>query len=223
MIYEEKKFGELEYLIAYPNNFNNEKKYPVLFHFHGAGTRNTSFEHLKTCLIFPTIDKHELEFIVVAPLCCRETWFDYFETLKGLVKEITEHKNADPDHFYIMGASMGGYATWQLAISIPEYFAAIVPVCGGGMYWDTGRLKNMGVWAFHGALDITVRPEESQKMVDGVNKRGGNAKLTIYPDVEHASWIDTYTNPEVYKWMLSYKKSDCNTSSDNFNNVAKYG
>ena len=220
MIYEKKIFCGLEYLVAYPNKYDSEKKYPLIFHFHGAGTRYTSFDQLKTCLIFPTIDELELDFIVVAPLCCRETWFDYFETLTGLVEEITTHKNADPDRFYVMGASMGGYATWQLAMSIPEYFAAIIPICGGGMYWDTMRLTEMGVWAFHGALDITVRPEESQKMVDGINKRGGNAKLTIYPDREHDSWTPTYSNPEVYEWLLSHKKKDKVVSEDYGNQKA---
>ena len=64
---------------------------------------------------------------------------------------------------------MGGYGTWQLAISMPEAFAAIVPICGGGMYWDAGRLKKVPVWAFHGDSDPTVFPEESVKMVNAVN------------------------------------------------------
>ena len=75
-----------------------------------------------------------------------------------------------------MGASMGGYGTWQLAMSMPKFFAAIVPICGGGMYWNAGRLINTPIWAFHGAKDPTVLCVESEKMVNHVNALGGKAK-----------------------------------------------
>ena len=68
----------------------------------------------------------------------------------------------DKSRVYVVGASMGGYATWQLAMSRPELFAAIIPICGGGMYWNAGRLIHMGVWVFHGEEDITVLPQESK-------------------------------------------------------------
>jgi predicted peptidase len=103
---------------------------------------------------------------------------------------------------------MGGYGTWQMAMSMPSYYAAIVPVCGGGMYWNAGRIKNLPVWAFHGAKDQTVAVEESVKMVDKINAWGGNAKLTIYPENTHDAWTDTYSNDEVYKWFLEHKNKN---------------
>jgi len=214
MIYTEQIFDGLEYLMSFPNNYDNTKKYPLLIFLHGAGTRNTNYEWLKRPVIYETLDKCGLEFIVVAPLCRKETWFDHFETLIRFVDYISRHENVDSSRVYLTGNSMGGYGTWQLAMSIPEYFAAIAPVCGGGMYWDSMRLTEMGVWAFHGALDKTVLLEESQKMVDGINKRGGNAKLTVYPDREHDSWTPTYSNPELYRWLLTHKKVDKVTSED---------
>ena len=98
---------------------------------------------------------------------------------------------------------MGGYATWQLAMSLPEFFAAVVPICGGGMYWHAFSLARTPIWAHHGAKDPTVFVEESEKMVNAVNKSGGNARLTVYPDVEHASWVNVYENNEVFEWLLS--------------------
>ena len=45
-------------------------------------------------------------------------------------------------------------------------------------------------------------------MVDAVNKRGGNAKLTIYPNNTHDAWTDTYSNPDVYAWLLQHRKEE---------------
>ena len=126
-----------------------------------------------------------------------------WEHLEKLVTTISSLPFADKDRIYLMGASMGGYATWQLAMSMPEVFAAVVPVCGGGTYWHAHRLVNVPVWAFHGGKDTVVFKEESINMVDAVNKCGGNAKLTIYPENEHDAWSDTYSNPEVFDWLLS--------------------
>ena len=76
------------------------------------------------------------------------------------------------------------------------------------MYWDAGRLINIPVWAFHGEKDGTVLTEESKKMVDAINKRGGNAKLTLYPEAGHDCWTPTYTNRAVYEWLLSHKNEN---------------
>ena len=118
---------------------------------------------------------------------------------------------------------MGGYATWQLAMSMPDCLAAIVPICGGGLYWNASRLANVPVWAFHGAKDPTVLLEESVKMVDAVNRTKGEAKLTVYPENGHDAWSDTFRNPDVFAWLLKQKKKSDKPCCDGYNNSEKYG
>jgi dipeptidyl aminopeptidase/acylaminoacyl peptidase len=62
------------------------------------------------------------------------------------------------------------------------------------------------IWAFHGAKDGVVPVEESKEMVEAINARGGNAKLTIYPDANHDSWTETYNNQELYDWLLEHRR-----------------
>ena len=114
-----------------------------------------------------------LKAAIVAPQCHKETWFDSFEVLTEFIDFARGNKNIDVNRVYIVGASMGAYATWQMCISHPDWFAAAVPVCGGGMYWNAARLKDLPVWAFHGDCDDVVLAEESLHMVDAVNKYGG--------------------------------------------------
>ena len=199
----------LTYTVRYPEGFEEGKQYPTILFLHGAGTRWTSLETLEGNAISRYAQANaDFPFVVVMPLCTEETWFDLWQQLKDLVALLQNTPWVDASRLYLSGNSMGGYGTWQLAISVPDAFAAMIPVCGGGMYWDAGRLKKIPVWAFHGALDTTVLPEESQKMVDAVNKRGGNAKLTIYPNNTHDAWTDTYSNPEVYAWLLQHRKEE---------------
>ena len=151
-----------------------------------------------------------------------ETWFDWLHQLKILVKEICALPYADTSRFYGMGASMGAYGIWQLAMSIPETFAAILPICGGGMYWNAKQLINVPVWAFHGGIDTCVLTEESVKMVERINKLGGNAKLTIYPNNQHNAWTDTYSNQEVFDWLLTHTNHNEQITEDVYTDAKIY-
>lgn len=220
-----KTCGTLQYILRYPKNFTENGKFPVLLYLHGSGTRGKALEEvLKTDAYAITAQHEDFPFLTVGPMCPpNTTWYDFMADLKALVAEISALPYADTGRFYGMGASMGGYGIWQLAMSIPETFAAIVPICGGGMYWNSKRLINVGVWAFHGGQDKTVLPEESTKMVEKINKLGGNAKLTIYPDNAHNAWTDTYSNPEVFQWLLSHTNQNDRDTADVYTDAAKFG
>lgn len=227
MNYEARKFRNLEYIVRFPDGFEEEKEYPVIFFIHGAGGRGGKIEEAREHSQFLHIDKMDgFPLVCVAPICpcATATWFDYFETLKDFVRHVIAFDFVDASRVYITGGSMGGYTTWELGMSMPELIAAIVPICGGGMYWNAGRLVNVPVWAFHGKLDPIVLVEESEKMVNAVNKRGGNAKLTIYPENKHDAWNDTYSNPEVYKWLLEQKNENAKKLVDEYShNIKDFG
>ncbi len=221
---EEKTLGNVRYLIRYPEGFDHNKTYPAILFLHGAGTRGDNMAVLQNNSFFAlTAPQEGFPFIAVAPLCTENTWFDLFMGLKDLVRYIVALPYVDETRLYGTGNSMGGYGIWQLAMSLPEYFAAIVPICGGGMYWNAGRLKNVPVWAFHGALDRVVFPEESEKMVNAVNRCGGNARLTVYPNNEHNAWSDTYSNPQVFAWLLEHENENAATLKDAYTDQSVYG
>jgi dipeptidyl aminopeptidase/acylaminoacyl peptidase len=61
-------------------------------------------------------------------------------------------------------------------------------------------------WVFHGDKDGAVPVTESERMVEALKKFGCDVKLTIYPGVDHDSWTRTYSNPEIYEWLLKQKR-----------------
>lgn len=210
------ELNALPYLIRYPKDFDRTKRYPTLLFLHGAGSRSKDFHNLvNDNVFFDALDcRPDFPFVVVAPLCTENTWFDMMERLVLLTRHVAALDFVDADRLYLMGTSMGGYAAWQLAMSVPDAFAALVPICGGGMYWNASRLKNTPVWAFHGEIDPVVKVEESIKMVNAVNAKGGNARLTLYPETGHNAWEPTYQNDEVYAFLLSHKRNGADVSAD---------
>lgn len=197
------RIGKLNYLRFEPADFSENKKYPLIIHFHGAGSRGDNVGILKNQSIMQYAnDTKDFPFVMFLPQCSADTWFDLFEQLKAFVKTVVKLPYVDKNKVFLSGVSMGGYASWQMLMSEPDIFRKAVICCGGGMYWNVARIKTP-VWAFHGTDDPIVFFEESEKMVNAVNRMGGNAKLTEYKGIGHNCWEKTYSNPEIYKWLLA--------------------
>lgn len=203
---------ECEYLLYLPDDYGKDakKRWPLMMFLHGAGERGNNIRQVaKHGLPKMIAQGKNFEFIIVSPQCPNDIWWpEENDILISLLDEIEKKYRVDTDRVYLTGLSMGGFGTWSLACQYPKRFAAIAPICGGGERHAAGRLKNIPVWAFHGAKDKVVPVEKSKEMVAAVRKAGGDAKLTVYPEANHDSWTQTYNNPEFYEWFLSHKKGE---------------
>jgi len=198
-----------DYLLFLPASYGNEKKdWPLILFLHGAGERGDNLDLVKKHGPPKIVEKQEdFPFIVVSPQCPKDQWWnDNLDVLINLLDDIVAKYDVDRQRIYLTGLSMGGYGSWALGSKYPDRFAAVAPICGGGMRIMAFGLKDVPVWAFHGAKDKVVPLEESEEMVAAINARGGNAKLTVYPDAGHDSWTETYDNPEFYDWLLEHRK-----------------
>jgi len=202
--------GQLDYLFFLPATYGADPaiKWPLILFLHGAGETGTSLKKLKVHGIPKKVEKQpDFPFIVVSPQCPYEFCWRYeLPTLNALLDEVVAAYAVDTQRVYVTGLSMGGFGAWALASLYPERFAAVVPICGGGNPATVGSLKEIPVWAFHGALDELVPLEQSQRMVDALQACGGNVRLTVYPDLAHDSWTRTYDNPALYDWLLQQCK-----------------
>ena len=199
------KLKNRHYIISYPNGYEDGKEYPVIFHTHGAGSRGTDLDKLNIAV--PIYNNPSAEdFIIVSPQCYADTWFEIFEQLIEFCEYIYEQPFADKTRFYSSGISMGGYTAYQLMMSRPKLFAAGIVCCGGGMYWNASRLKDIPLRIFHGEKDVVVLPCESENMARRINVLGGNVTLTLYPECDHNCWDKVYTNKENFDWLLSQCK-----------------
>ncbi len=196
----------LNYLLYLPTDYkkNENKNWPLILYLHGIGERGSKLSQLVKHGIPKIVEEREdLPFITVSPQCRNDSfWFEQYNALKVTLDEVISTYSVDDGRIYLTGNSMGGYGTWGLAIAYPELFAAIAPICGGGIPEDVCVLKDVPVWAFHGEMDDRVELKEGQKMVDALEKCGGNVKFTVYDGVGHDSWTRTYEDPALYRWFL---------------------
>ena len=202
---EQLEFNNIKYLIYYPKDYSQSHKYPVMFHLHGAGARGNDFEGFKGSIILDILDKGDSplsEGICVFPLCSHDSWFDDFSNLLELVKHIYNRKDVDKERFNASGISMGGYGIYQVMMSLPELFNKAIICCGGGMYWNSGRIQNIKFRIFHGQHDDVVYPEEAIRMYNRLKEARADVTLTIYPDCNHNCWDKTYLNYDNLRWLF---------------------
>ena len=180
---------------------------PLLIYIHGSGSRGDDLSQVSRIGPLSMCDEGRLpDCILIAPQCHSDSWFDVFDTLLELIDLYRLDGRVDASRVYLVGVSMGAYAAWQLCLSQNDWFAAAVPICGGGMYWNAVRLKDIPIWAFHGILDDVVSPDESVKMVSSINRCGGAAKLTLLPHAEHDAWTEAFENNALWQWLFAQKK-----------------
>lgn len=185
---------------------------PLLIFLHGSGERG---EVLKMVDIhgpikyMDTVDRTTFPFALLSPQCPQGEWWDP-ERLDQLLDKIIAMGGVDTQRIYVTGLSMGGYGTWDWALKRPDRFAAIIPICGGDADKAAAinRLKDMPIWAFHGAKDNVVSIELTDTLIQAARATGNpEVKYTVYPEAGHDSWTETYANPEVYQWLLEHKKA----------------
>ena len=198
-------FEGMQYAVRYPESYTEGEKYPVIMFLHGAGTRGEDISNITTHSFLHRPDKWpDFKFIIVAPLCHENTWFDLFERLKRFSYFIAAQAWADNSRFYLTGNSMGGYGTWELSLLRPDWFAASMPICGGSIPGMAKQLIGLPIRTFHGLCDKTVDPIESLQMAKAVNCFGGHCELILFPHLEHNCWDTVYTTEENYDWLLSH-------------------
>lgn len=198
----------MRYNIFFPKKYKNgrQQTWPLIVFLHGAGERGNDVDKVIKKGPHKFIERNKLPFVILTPQCDHG---EYWETDKVmcLIDLAIEQHAIDSNRIYLMGMSMGGFGTWQIANHHPDCFAAIVPICGGGSPYMAFTLRNMPVWVFHGAKDTIIPILKSEEMVKSLRLEGNEVKYTVYPDAGHNVWDEAYNNPELYIWLLKHEIS----------------
>lgn len=210
---EMQTFGYILYL---PQDYEPEKRYPLILFLHGAGERGDGqqmLHHVNTHGVarYANSGEFELPAIVLCPQCPEgRVWNQLIFSLYDLVNSVAEEYGADRSRMSITGLSMGGFGTWEMALTYPDRFCAFAPICGGGMAWRTDVLNGKPIWAFHGSDDDVVSITNSEEMVAAAKKNGADVTFTVFEGVGHNSWERAYTEHDVMGFLLGASLKNTN-------------
>lgn len=216
----------MPYRLFAPANVKKGEKYPLLIHFHGAGSRGND-NYAQMLFAKPFAEKQIQEknpCFILAPQCpANKKWVDTdwkllnhkmlpvtqeMQLAMDIISKVISENPVDTNRIYLTGQSMGAFAVWDIICRKPDMFAAAVPVCGGADETKADLVKNVPIWAFHGAKDKTVNVVRTRNMIEALKKAGGNPRYTEYENVEHNAWEFAYKEKDLPEWLFQQKKNN---------------
>lgn len=203
-----KRQVKYSYQLYVPKEYNNNnvqgKKWPLIIYLHGRSIRGNNLEKLNRYGLPNLVSKGwNFPFIIASPQCPGDRNWDTDDWFSPMFKELKTKYNIDPSRIYLTGMSMGGCGVWSLAMSFPNVFAALIPLCGGGNPKNIDRIKNIPVWAFHGTQDHVVPMVQTEQMVKALQKINGKVKFTKVRGVGHGLQ-KVYEDYSIYDWLLHH-------------------
>ena len=216
-VYKEADGHEAKYALFVPHSYTPDQPVPVILFLHGAGQAGTDGVRPTRMGLGNAVRQREMSFpfLAVFPQAQRrdrnlfQTWFPGHaegDRALAILDEVQKQFSTDPKRHYLTGLSMGGFGTWHLAAKYPDWWAAIVPVCGGGDPAAAEVVKDIPCWCFHGDADEVISVEESRTMIRALKRAGGQPLYHEYPGVGHNCWDLTYAMPDLYEWLLLQKR-----------------
>jgi predicted peptidase len=199
---------KISYLTFLPTSYSAKgAPVPLIVFLHGSGERGNDLNKVKAWGPPAIADKDPaFPFMVVSPQVPEGDWW-HANLVKGVIDEVLAKYNVDRSRVYLTGLSMGGYGAWDVASRYPDYFAAVAPVCGGGIPFQVARMKHVPTWAFHGMKDDAVPERESARMVAALKAAGGDVKYTVLPEAGHVdAWVHAYGEAGLFDWFLEHRK-----------------
>jgi predicted peptidase len=198
----------MNYLSFVPKSYSAKGAgVPLILFLHGSGERGTDVEKVKAWGPPAIAEKDaDFPFLVISPqLADGEAW--HALALKGLLDQVLAKYNVDRRRVYLTGLSLGGYGAWDLASRYPDYFAAVAPICGGGIARAVASMRAIPTWVFHGKLDDAVPEAESARMVAALQAAGGDVRYTVLPEGGHVdAWVHAYDKAGLFEWFLQNTK-----------------
>lgn len=201
----------LKYRLLIPDNYDENKKYPLLVFLHGAGERGSDNQlqliHGSTLFSSKKTRKKFKSFVVFPQCPINKYWATIIENEDGnftyspdpkenlqlskvefILKDLEHIYNIDKNRIYIGGLSMGGMGTYELVYRNPNKFAAAFSICGGANPKIAEKISSPAWYIYHGTEDKVVPIEHSRKIVAALIEINANVEFTEYEGVNHNSW-----------------------------------
>ena len=126
-----------------------------------------------------------------------------------MLADVERRYPVDRDRVYLTGISMGGGGALGLALTRPDTWAAVAPVCPAGfpgLEELAGNALNFPVRLFQGDQDPLVPVESSRLWQRRLLDVGVAADYIEYPGVRHNAWDLAYRGHELFDWLEQFSR-----------------
>ncbi len=137
---------------------------------------------------------------------------DYFYRGEGdldvleVIADVSRRYRVDPDRIYLMGHSMGGYGSNNLAAHHPDLFAATAPAQGTDSIDLAGNLRHVPWYETTSEEDLDTFAADAKTLYGALSDRGYDATLLDYSLKihEYSSIFDGL--PRLFRFFAAHRR-----------------
>ena len=177
-----------DFWLYLPDNYKEAEELPLVMFLHGKSLSGDSLEMvLRYGSIHALMKGRAINAIVVAPQA-QQAWEP--QRVMALYDWLDDHYKVDTNRFYVLGMSMGGYGSLDVATQYPDRVAAAMAMCGGASGKELCGLSTLPLWIIHGTADEAVPVRCSDRVVDSIHSCGDTSRL-IYDFIPFGTTVST--------------------------------
>ena len=212
--------NELPYLLFSPKR--GREPVPMVLYFGGTGEHGADLlVQFGQTLVFEKVTAQEFQerhpCYLLAPLFPKGLHFGTglpetssnlsdltCDTMYAVIASLN-NPPVDTNRIYATGLSYGGDVAYQLPCHFPGRFAASVPVATVGDAFILPRRHPVNFWFLYndaGSSSEILQPVLDE-LVRTVRERGGECRLSTFPDKGHDAWSKAWREDQVWDWMFS--------------------
>jgi predicted esterase len=184
---------------------SGKEKWPLIVYLHGYGAAPDEAFYLPVGFI---AEADRRGYLVATPLGRGDRFYreDGDLDVQEVLRDVHRHYRVDRDRIYLMGHSMGGYGTNNVATHHPDQFAAVAPVEGTDAIDLHGNLRHVPWFAIGAVEDLDANAEQARAMYAALSKAGHDAALLVY-DLKIHEYSSIYdTLPRLFDFFAAHRR-----------------
>ncbi|MBZ5621674.1 MAG: dienelactone hydrolase family protein [Acidobacteriia bacterium] len=212
------------YALYLPKSFTPGRKYPLVISLHqedsnhrlnlralfGPGTRLAGEADTEDLRYFPPV--RDVDFIVACPYARGTMGYQGIaeKDVYDVLADVKRRFPVDEDRVYLTGISMGGSGALWLALTRPDVWAAVAPLCalpGLGADELAANALDLPIRLFHGDEDPIVSVASSRAWQRRLQDAGVPADYIEFPGIRHNAWDLAYRNGAIFDWFGKFRRN----------------
>jgi pimeloyl-ACP methyl ester carboxylesterase len=214
--------SEQPYALYVPKSYDPARRYPVVLSLHEEESNHvvnlkrvfgiparygeTGWQALNSLAVPRAVD-----YLVACPFARGTMGYQGIaeQDVYDVLADVKRRYPVDEDRVYLTGSSMGGGGALWLALTRPDVWAAVAPVCPD-VFPGTADLApnalHLPMRFFHGDLDPAVAVESSRQWQRRLLMLDSPVEYIEFPGVRHNAWDFAYKNGVIFDWFDKYRR-----------------
>ena len=205
------------YALYIPKSYDPAKKHPLLISLHSEESNyrlnmkqvfgvSARYGELDSVTMHYNPPLPDADFFVVCPQARGTMGYQGIpeKDVYDVLAEVIRRYPIDPDRVYLTGIGMGGGGALRLALTRPDVWAAVLPLCAStppGIEELAPNALNLPIRLIHGEQDPIVPVQSARDWHRRLLELHDPVEYLEYPALRHNAWDVAYKDGAGFAWL----------------------